>query len=285
MLAVGVDRLVVYVGYVLLAGTVTFWTLVWPEGRRDNKLVIMAVAGIVLLLVGSLVGPALAVFGGNQTWDGILTSISGVALLLRLIALAAAAFFLDTRLPITGWWRLVPAGILSALAASLVMASNAVGGPWQTAKIVATTGHIVATAAWLGGLLALAAVLIPREHLTELDRLIPRFSVVAASSVAVLLVTGTVHALAIAGGVVPLVESRYGLVFGIKVAVFAIMLLLGNHGRRYAATVAARAKTAGTQQMQHSHSVHALAVVMGAELAIAFSILATTAILVMVAPG
>ena len=99
---------------------------------------------------------------------------------------------------------------------------------------------MLATAAWLGGLVALAAVLIPRENLQELDRLIPRFSVVATVSVIILVATGTVHALAVAGGIGPLVSSRYGLVLLIKVAVFGLMLVLGNHGRHYAARVAFR---------------------------------------------
>jgi putative copper export protein len=77
---------------------------------------------------------------------------------------------------------------------------------------------VLATAAWLGGLVALAAVLIPRENLQELDRLIPRFSIVALFSVVTLVVTGTIHALAVAGGIDALVGSRYGLVLAIKVA-------------------------------------------------------------------
>jgi len=175
-------------------------------------------------------------------------------------------------------------GVVLLLAISMVMASNAVGGPWEDAKIVATLGHVIATAAWLGGLVALAAVLIPGEHLTELDRLIPRFSVVAATSVAVLVVTGVVHALAIAGGVEPLVTSTYGLVLFLKCAIFAAMLLLGNYGRTYAARVAVRARHSDERGMRRSQSVHSLAVVMGAELAIAFVVLATTSALVLVAP-
>jgi putative copper export protein len=53
----------------------------------------------------------------------------------------------------------------------------------------------MATCAWLGGLLALATVLIPGEKVQELDQLIPRFSRVAQLSVVTLIVTGIVHAL------------------------------------------------------------------------------------------
>lgn len=285
-LALGFNRLLIYGGYVLLAGTLTFWVLVWPEGRHDRRLVTLTIIGIVTLAVSSVAGPMIEVYVGGLEWSQLLSPVLGAALLLRAAGLAGAIFFLTDILhyPIAGWRRLLPVAIVVAIACSFVMASNAVGGPWETVKIIATLGHILATGAWLGGLVALAAVLIPREYLNELNHLIPKFSVVAATSVALLLITGIIHALAIAGGVGALIESRYGLVFGIKVVIFAGMLVLGNHGRQYAARVAARAKKDTEGAMKQSTSVHSLAVVMGAELTIAFVILATTSILVMVAP-
>jgi putative copper export protein len=282
----GANRLLLYSGYVLLAGTLTFWTLVWPDGRGHRKLVGLSVAGIALMLVASVVAPVLELFADQLPWAQVLTPVVGAALLLRLSALAAATFFMADIVhgQATGPRLLLPVGIVLLLATSMVMTSNAVGGPWEVAKVVATLGHVVATAAWLGGLVALAAVLIPGEHLTELDHLIPRFSVVAATSVSVLVVTGGVHAVAVAGGPLALATSTYGLVLVVKVSVFAAMLLLGNYGRQYAARVALRARHRGEDDLRHSHSVHALAVVMGAELAIAAVVLATTSALVMVAP-
>ena len=111
---------------------------------------------------------------------------------------------------------------------------------WEAAKVAATWLHVLATCAWLGGLVALAAVLIPGEQVHELDQLIPRFSRVAQLSVVTLLVTGIVHALAVAGGVSQLADSRYGLVLLIKVSIFGLMLLMGNEGRKYAARAAFR---------------------------------------------
>lgn len=285
-LALGFNRLLLYGGYVLLAGTLTFWVLVWPQGRHDQRLVTLTIIGIVTVAVTSVAGPMIEVYIGGTQSAQLLTPVMGAALLLRAAGLAGAAFFLTDilRYPIAGWRRLLPVAIVVTIAFSFVLASNAVGGPFETIKIIATLGHILATGAWLGGLVALAAVLIPREYLNELNHLIPKFSIVAATSVAVLLVTGTIHALAIAGGIGELIESRYGLVFGIKVAIFGGMLLLGNHGRQYAARVTARARQDSEGALKQSTSVHSLAVVMGAELTIAVVILATTSILVLVAP-
>ena len=62
----------------------------------------------------------------------------------------------------------------------------------------------------------------------------------AQLSVVTLIVTGIVHALAVAGGVYQLASSRYGLVLLIKVSIFGLMLLMGNEGRKYAARAAFR---------------------------------------------
>ena len=286
-LALGANRVMTYAGYVLLAGTFTFWSLVWPEGRSDKRLVVLAVTGTGLLFLGTIGGPGIEMLFGAKLPGDVLTPLSGAALLVRLAALAGIAFLLTDLVhsAVVGWRRIFALAAVVVIAGTMVTQSNAIGGRWEILKIIATTGHVLATAAWLGGLVALAAVLIPRENLQELDRLIPRFSVVATFSVIILVATGTVHALAVAGGIGPLVSSRYGLVLLIKVAVFGLMLLLGNHGRRYAARVAfRRLHHPEPSRCATSSGVQGLAVVMGAELTIAFVILATTSILVMVAP-
>ncbi|MBW8172656.1 CopD family protein [Ornithinimicrobium sp. Arc0846-15] len=295
-LALGINRVILYSGYVLLAGTFTFWSLVWPQGRKDRHLLILSIAGIALTTIATVAGPMIDIWIAGMTWAEVFSPISAAALFVRLAALAAAAFFLVdiVNYPIASWRRALPLTIVVAIAATMVASSNAVGGPWEVVKLVATMGHVIATAAWLGGLVALAAVLIPRQYLAELDKVIPRFSIIAATSVVVLLVTGTLHALAIAGGFQELVTSDYGIVFFIKVAIFGAMLLMGNHGRKYANGVALRAAAAAraSKEAKINHDkltkggpgMHSLAVAMGAELAIAFGILLTTSLLVFVAP-
>ena len=286
-LALGLNRVLTYGGYVLLAGTFTFWSLVWPEGQRDRRLVRLAVAGTTLMVVGTLADPAIRILLGGQALGEFMTPLSGAALLVRLAALAATAFFLVdvVRSEIRGWRRVFAVVVVAVIAGSMVVQTDAVGGQWQLLKVIATSGHVLATAAWLGGLVALAAVLMPRANPAELDRLIPRFSLVAMFSVITLVITGTVHALAVAGGMAQLVDSLYGQVLLIKIVVFGAMLLLGHYGRKYAARVAFRRVHHQTEVLENSRGVHSLAIVMGAELVIAFAILATTSVLVMVAPS
>jgi hypothetical protein len=78
----------------------------------------------------------------------------------RLAALVAAMFFLPDIISgaVVGWRRILALTLVLVIAASMVAQSNAIGGPWEAAKIAATGLHVLATCAWLGGLLALATV-------------------------------------------------------------------------------------------------------------------------------
>jgi putative copper export protein len=285
-LALGANRVLSYAGYVLLAGTLTFWSVVWPDGRRNRRLIALALAGTAAMIIGTLAGPAIQLILGDRLLGDIITPLGGAAQLGRLAALVAAMCFLPDIISgaVVGWRRFVALTLVLVIAASMVAQSDAIGGPWEIAKIAATGLHVLATCAWLGGLVALAAVLIPGEKVHELDRLIPRFSRVAQLSVVTLVVTGVVHALAVAGGVYQLASSRYGLVLLIKITIFGLMLLMGNEGRKYAARAAFRQSHRQPDATVRVGGISTLAVVMGAELCIAFVILSTTSLLVMVAP-
>ena len=285
-LALGANRVLSYAGYVLLAGTLTFWSVVWPDGRRNRRLIALTLAGTAAMIIGTLAGPAIQLIFGDRLLGDIITPLGGAAQLGRLAALVAAMCFLPDIISgaVVGWRRFVALTLVLVIAASMVAQSDAIGGPWEIAKIAATGLHVLATCAWLGGLVALAAVLIPGEKVQELDRLIPRFSRVAQLSVVTLVVTGIVHALAVAGGVYQLASSRYGLVLLIKITIFGLMLLMGNEGRKYAARAAFRQSHVQADVTVRVGGISTLAVVMGAELCIAFVILSTTSLLVMVAP-
>jgi putative copper export protein len=81
-----------------------------------------------------------------------------------------------------------------------------------------------------------------------------------------------------------LVDSRYGHVLLFKLVFFGVMLLLGNEGRKYAARAVFARKHLPESERGKSTRADSLAMVVGVELTIAFVILSTTSILVMVAP-
>lgn len=281
----GANRVLLYGGFVLFAGTLSFWVLVWPDGHADHRQRRLVGIGLGLTAVTTVLGPLLQwAEGGGRSFVDVVSREVLVSALVRLavVAVVAAGFGSLVGRRTSGRRRAAGAAAVVTTALTLVTASDAMAGHLVPLKILATTGHVLATAAWLGGLVSLAVVIIPRRHLLELDELIPGFSRVAFVSVVTLTVTGAIHAVAQAGGIRQLAVSDYGLVLALKTVMFAAMLVLGNHGRRYANQVVLRRLQ--REGVVTESGVHTLAVVMGAEVATAVALLLTTSLLVAVAP-
>jgi|SRR5215212_5624616 hypothetical protein len=104
-LALGANRVLSYAGYVLLAGTFTFWSVVWPDGRRNRRLIALTLAGIAAMIIGTLAGPAIQLIFGDRLLGDIITPLGGAAQLGRLAALAAAMCFLPDIIggAVVGW--------------------------------------------------------------------------------------------------------------------------------------------------------------------------------------
>jgi hypothetical protein len=103
----------------------------------------------------------------------------------------------------------------------------------MAAKVVAlsaTTGlYLLALAAWLGGLMAFAALLVPRNPPGALERVSPRFSGFAGLSVLALTVAGTAQHLIAGGRVTP----RSGVLLLVEVLALVATLLLSRYAVAY----------------------------------------------------
>jgi hypothetical protein len=108
------------------------------------------------MIMGTIAGPAIQLIFGGQLLGDIVTPLGGAAQLARLAALVAAMFFLPDIISgaVVGWRRILALTLVLVIAASMVVQANAISGPWEIAKIAATGLHVLATWAWLGGLLA-----------------------------------------------------------------------------------------------------------------------------------
>jgi copper transport protein len=134
------------------------------------------------------------------------------------------------------------AATIAALATvgSMVMVSFA-GHAWTTSPTAVTVAsdviHQVAVGIWVGGVVALLAVLglaVPADR-TALGR---RFSQLALLTVVVVGVTGTFSAWAQIRGLDALVDTTYGRLMTVKVAAFLVLVVLGWLNRsRLLATV------------------------------------------------
>ena len=228
---------VVYLGYVLLAGTGTFWAVVWPDGQVVRRLRMMAVVGLALIGLGTIADAVIDWLAPGRVL-GEVAAESGTWLLVRLAVLAGAGFFGAEvlRRPVRGGRRVTVLTLVVILTITLVVESTAMASP-RAVALTATTGlYLLALAAWLGGLMAFAALLIPRNPPGVLERVSPRFSRFAGLSVLALMVAGTAQHL-IAGGTA---TRRSGVLLLVEVVALVATLVLSRYAVAYGRRLAFR---------------------------------------------
>ena len=284
--ALTVDRLISYSGFVLWAGTLAFWSLIWPGGHRDRRLFGLALAGAGLLTLGSVAEPLIRMGLGGQALEQFAPPLAGAAVLVRLAVLIGSAFFLVDLVAaaVTGARRIVAIIAVIVVAATMAIQPGASGERSTVLLTLGAVGYLLATAAWLGGLGGLALVLRPGGAARPADHLLTRFSPVAMLSLVVLVVIGVGAAVAASGGPDGSGDVRFWLALAVKIGFLAALLFVVSLFRRYAARVAFR-------QLYHlpaggARTVQArgrLTLVFGMEVAVAFAVLITTGLLMMVA--
>jgi LPXTG-site transpeptidase (sortase) family protein len=228
---------VVYLGYVLFAGTSAFWAVVWPDGQDVRRLRMMAVVGLALIGLGTIAEAIIGWLGPGRV-VGEAAAESGTWLLVRLAVLAGAGFFGAEvlRRPVRGARRVTVLTLVVILTITLVVESTAMASPRVVALTATTGAYLLALAAWLGGLMAFAALLVPRNPPGALERVSPRFSRFAGLSVLALIVAGTAQHL-IAGGTA---TPRSGVLLLVEVLALAATLLLCRYAVAYGRRLAFR---------------------------------------------
>ena len=235
MLAASIS-FVVYVGYVLLAGIGTFWVVVWPEGQAVRRLRVMAVVGLALIGLGTIAEALIDWLAGRV--PGEVVDKSGTWLLVRLAVLAVAGFFGVEllRRQVRGWRRFAVVGLVVLLTITLAVTSTAMASPQVVPLTASTAVYLFALAAWLGGLMAFAALLVPPNPPGALERVSLRFSRFAGLSVLALTVAGTAQHL-ITGGIA---VSRSGTLLVVEVLALVATLLLSRYALAYGRRLAFR---------------------------------------------
>jgi copper transport protein len=195
-------RVIGYAGFVLWAGPLIFWSLVGPAGQRHRRLVRLSGVGAVLLVLTSVAEPALRLTAGGQTLDEVAPPLAGAAVLLRLAILVASLFYLTDLVAgtVVGTRRAVALGSIVLVATTMALQPTVLGQPSPVLAAFGTAGHLLATAAWLGGLVALASVVRPGAQAGEAGGLVTRFSPVATLGLLLLVAASTLTVLAAAAG-------------------------------------------------------------------------------------
>jgi copper transport protein len=129
-------------------------------------------------------------------------------------------------------WRLVLVGVAAGITMLLhVLVGHAAGpSPLRTVNLAVQWLHLLAVGAWIGGLVWLLAGLRGRDRAEQVGSAV-RFSKLAAPVLGLVAITGLSRALHLAGGWQGLLDSGYGRLLDLKVALFLGLIALGAVNR------------------------------------------------------
>ena len=236
-------RTVLFTAILLLVGGLLFLLLLWPDGAEDRLvrrvLTAAAVTGVVTSAVSmGIEGADIAGLGVGQglsfgrATDTLDTSF-GQAAVVRLALFLAAILYV--RLLRRERVRQLPFTLVTGLGATALMltltySGHARTGRWVPLAIPLDVVHLLAAAAWIGGLGILSLRVLPR--LSEGDgALVERFSRLAAVCVVIITVTGTIQGIRQVRAVDGLRTTDYGRLLLIKVLLVVLVVLFGAMSR------------------------------------------------------
>jgi putative copper resistance protein D len=158
--------------------------------------------------------------------------------LLRLVFIALLAGLLaaefrgkrDSR----RFLKLATVLVAAGLAGTLAWAGHGIGGAGFPGSIhlAADFLHLIAAAAWVGGLLPLALMLTAAGRSVAVAHAVSlRFSAYGIVAVGALLLTGAINTWYLAGSIRALTATDYGHLLLIKIALFLVMLALATINR------------------------------------------------------
>lgn len=262
-------RYVSYAGFTVLVGGAAFVLACWRRGAGVRALQRLVVGGWITLTAATL---WLLLLRGSYTTSGrfadvfdlgllgeVLQTKTGAALVSRLLLLAAAALFVAV---LFGTYTrreegtekrdlafgLAVGGVVVAagLATSWAMAEHASTGLQPGIAMPVDVVHLLAVAAWLGGLTALLTALYraPAETPVE-SAAVRRFSRLAFGSVLALVATGVYQSWRQLGSWSAFTETRYGQLLLVKIALVAVLVAIAAASRRWTGRLTDRAADTG----------------------------------------
>ena len=253
-------RFLVFLSLVLLVGAAAFCLLAWPEGLglpRVRRL-LWSAWGVAVAATLVSVGAQGAYVGAlpladvvdvdvvSSVFDTRYGRVALARVVLLVLAGAALVFSSLRRAPDEGDGD-APAGgpspslatqvglgaLGGALLITLGLSGHAATGDLVPVALLADLVHVGAVGLWLGGLVVVLAVALPRARRDELRRVVPRVSSIAFAAVAALVVTGVFQSWRQVGSVEALTQTTYGHLLLVKLALFVVMVGFGYLGRRW----------------------------------------------------
>ncbi|MFD8231158.1 copper resistance CopC/CopD family protein [Streptomyces sp. NPDC059696] len=253
----GFGRYVSYAGFIVMAGGAAFVLACWQRGSGVRPVQRYVVSGWVALTAATL---ALLLLRGSFTGSGkvadvfdlsllgqVLQTKTGAALVSRLLLLAAAALFIAVlfgaydkrddaaeKRDLTFGLSIGGVVVAAGLAASWAMSEHASVGLQAGIAMPVDVLHLLAVAAWLGGLGALLVALYRAPAETPVDAAaVRRFSQVAFGGVLVLIATGTYQSWRQLGSWSAFTDTRYGQLLLAKIALVLVLVGVAWISRRW----------------------------------------------------
>ncbi|MFF8962066.1 copper resistance CopC/CopD family protein [Streptomyces globisporus] len=249
-----IARYAAYGGFVLLVGGSAFVLVCWRDGATALPMQRLVVRGWLTLTAATLVMLLLRnpYTGSGKFADAfdlaglqsVLDTKPGAALVSRLLLLGAAALFIavlfgtyarreDEREKKDLTFGLAVGGgvVATGIAATWAMSEHASTGIQANIAMPVDVLHLLAVAAWLGGLASLLVALYRTPDIGSAA--VRRFSTVAFSSVVVLAATGIYQSWRQVGSWSALTGTRYGQLLILKVALIALLLAVAWFSRRW----------------------------------------------------
>lgn len=298
----GVLRFIAYVGALGAAGAVALRALVHRDGDPPPVLGWVPAAAGAALAAGLVHLPVQAALA---TGEGLLAVTDGAVLRqvlgdgvwqsLLVTSIGLLALLVTTGLPWTGPARpLALAGVVLAPIGFTLTGHTRSMDP-ALAAYVADGTHLLAAAAWFGGLLALVGIVRARRGADDplgAAEVVVRFGSLAAGSVAVVAITGATLSWVEVGSASALTSTDYGRLLLAKLALVAVVVGLAAWNRfRLVPQVAAAslvepgpgggADVVGGGERAWSR----LATVVRAEAVVLVAVLAVTSALVVTTPA
>ncbi|THA70875.1 hypothetical protein E6R60_28935 [Streptomyces sp. A0642] len=255
----GIARYAAYAGFIVLAGGAAFVLACWQRGAGARPLQRLVVRGWMTLTAATLVMLLLrspytgsGKLGDAFDLDGlkaVLDTKPGAALVSRLLLLGASALFIavlfgayakreDAREKKDLTFGLALGGtvVAAGIAGTWALAEHASTGTQPGIAMPVDVLHLLAVAAWLGGLTALLVALYRTPDITA--DAVRRFSRIAFISVVVLAVTGIYQSWRQVGSWSALTGTGYGQLLLVKVGLVAVLVGVAGVSRRWTARLA-----------------------------------------------
>ncbi|MFH8489968.1 copper resistance CopC/CopD family protein [Streptomyces longisporoflavus] len=255
----GFARYLSYAGFILVVGGAAFVLGCWPRGAGVRPVQRLVVSGWVTLTASTLVllllrapytgsGKIADAFDMAKLGD-VLQTKTGAALVSRLLLLAAAALFIAVlfgayekrtdpkeRKDLTFGLAIGGGVVAVGLGATWAMAEHASTGIQAGLAMPVDIVHLLAVAAWLGGLAALVVALYFAPSVDAAA--VRRFSRVAFCSVVALAATGLYQSWRQVGSWSALTGTWYGQLLLIKVGLVVVLVGVAGISRRWTARIA-----------------------------------------------